>query len=1576
MKILFTLIGVLLVVCSFGQPSSSTLNLDFTNASDADRFTPIGAVDGEFQKTVADGVMKVAINKSEWHFLQLYINPFDFLSHPYFTLRIKVDQPTPIRIWLKQADGAELTIVDKQLAQSDDFETISFKVDNPAPLSADLSEIGIDLGGFVTSGTFQGTVHIDEFKLGEAAQPTSSLSLDFSTPADLDRLNFITDDGGEFVKSLDNGAAKLVVNKREWHFIQVWVDPLEFIPAPFLSFRMKADQPTPLRIWVNQQGGTVEKELFNQTIPAGTEFVTYQVKIDDPTPLTGYLQELSIDIGGYQVNPARFAGTVYLDDLKLGEAARPATEVYGIGYKEDFSSPLYAGWTNGDGYSLTGTDGKLQLNVARSVSIPDAQISKLPSLSFQGKVIDLSAHPFANLSVKAADPFVLSVIPVDNLNQKKEFKIRVVPSAGYQTVSFDLSSLPGVDLSKIEKIYFDVNRLGFAVNATVFIDELSLGDQAANLPTMDAVADKSYYKNDGTKSILLTNVKYAASLSATTTGRVTSEVTTEPVTDGQSKLNFNIRPDTSGTDTVTILLKGGEGYADNTYTFLLKVEDNLPPTIDSITNIEAKVNKLVTIDLKGLSDGNAMKEQGLDFTVSSSNPKIVFGKVLYKGEGPFATLYLYPLKKGKAEVKLTVKDRGKGQNTRTRIFSVNVYQSLNAAPTIDSLPNQEVYLEAGSTNIQLTGISDGDNSKQKLTITAENSNPSVVSNLAVNYVSGNKAVLSYSPLALGASTITIKVKDNGGNGSNEGNDSAGFSFNITVLNRPVTGYIATLEKSVEGYEGNEKYNITEVDSAGFKALVFKATDKFYWDGVIMNLPEELDLSQHPYLTMEIYPIGQNTLHWMWFYDNSGSRNEQNNLAKAQWAEAGKWNKLVFNFGGDGDWNNGITNAPINTKRIRQVLFDMHNASFVFPPPPNYTGTFIIRNIRIGSAVDIQITPEVTISQTARQTVFTNSKSLIAKIAGLSDGSGDSSDLVLSYTSSNPSLLTNAKISPVNAKGEASFSYNTTGVAGKTTIMVNASASGATAREMSFEIEVVKEDAAAAALVTINAGKKFQTMKGFGTFTFSPTNIDYFTNELGASAVRIGAIGNQFEPVNDNDDPNVLNMDGFNYAAYDWNLYRQLKDRGVKTFILTSWSPPAWMKTNLSLDYAAPGYTLNTDGTENRLDYTMYDEFAESMVATVKAFEQQAGIHLEGIGLQNEPAFHEPYPSAILGPNEYVELIKVVGRRFKKEGISTRLYMPEHVSSFVDDISQYFAAVKADPEADKYCSIFAIHGYGSDGITPGQPKFEEWERYRDSSRTGPNPKEVWMSETHIEYSSFDNALSLAGAIYGALEYGNASLWTQWAFEGPFVSQGKPTGMLYSMANFARFIKPGDSRIQTVSENNDVLATSFINPKKTTLTMVLINKGDLPVTIKIAGQNLANDWVMYNTAENRNLAEVKNAKNGIFLLPPKSVSTIVNKSFGKKTNNTVDNLTLETSGEDSSTTNWKVYPNPARALFYAEGGSHRGAVLELVDVSGSVKLKTNLSPGTNAISTAHLRQGVYMVKIYDGDQVSVRKIIIRD
>lgn len=1557
MKKFFTVLIVMCAAC-YAQAQNG-LNLDFSDPSQADRFNFIVDSGGEvIEKSVTNGELKVVLNKQEWHFFQIWVDTMDFISSPSVSFRIKAEQDTPMRIWLKQADGTELTIFEETISQAPDYQAFNFRLSSVSPLTTDIQEVGIDIGGYqVPPATFSGTVYFDEFKLGAAAAASASYELDFSEASHIDALNFITDTGGEITKTITDGVAHLALNKKEWHFIQIWVDPLDFIRNPYFRIVLRADQPTPIRIWVTQQGGGVTKDLYDDVLAPGADFQTIQIALQDVIPLTGYIQELNLDIGGYQVPPAVFSGNVFIDDIKIGESAKPLQEVYGTSYEENFADTVYQGWVPGEGFNLSLDNDALKVDVNRETPVTDGELSRLASLSFEGKVLDLSSKPYFNVDVKATEPFEFSIIAVDNSNQRKELSARVVQVDNYQKISLDFSAVSGLDLSKIERFYFGFNKAGFAFNATVWLDNISIGDTASNLARMDAIPNKEYYKNTGAREILLTHIINASSITVDSVPSLIDDVAVSSISNGTAKLTFNIKQNATGKESISLTLNGAAGYSPNHYKFDLTVEDNVAPTLDSIADILAEMNKPVKIKLTGISDGNATVDQPLTFKVTSSAPLVMSGKVSYS-EGPYATLHLLPLKKGMATVTVTAKDNGDVNNTSAISFKANVYKDLNNTPTVDSLSDIDVYQDAGPSSVVLTGLGDGDkNANQSLNITAANSNAAVITNVTVNYQPGsNTATLHYTPVAdtTGTATVTVRVTDNGANNNNQGNASIEMSFDIHVLRRPVTGYVATLSKEIEGFSGNEKYTITEVDSGGFKALVFNATDKFYWDGVIMQLPEELDLSENPYLTMEVFPVGQNTLHWLWFYDASGIRNDLNNIAKAQNATAGQWNKLVFDFSGANDWINGEINGPINNKRINRILFDMHNAPFMWPPPPNYTGTFIIRNIRIGSEADYQAVPEVTIKPVADQVNFTNRTNQKVSLSGISNGQGTANGVTLTITNSNESVVIHPQLSEVTSEGLATLTYSTGAARGTSTITIVAEAVGAAPTEISFDIKTLPDSASAASTVTINLKERHQRMYGFGTFSIDNANIDFYTKEMGGTVMRVGIISNQFEPANDNDDPNVINLEGFNYDAFDWDALKELKSKGVEHFILTSWSPPAWMKTNLSVDYYTAGYTKDTDNTDNRLDYSMYEEFAESMVAVVRAFKQHADIDLRAIGLQNEPAFHEPYPSAILGPDRFVEMIKVAGRRFNAEGLDTRFYMAEQVSNFVEDNTQYLDALQADPEANQYCDIFAIHGYGSDGITPGQPNFAEWENYRNNAAEGEYPKEVWMTETHKDYASWEDGLSIAGAIYGALEHGNVSWWTQWAFEGPFVSQGSPTGMLYAMSNFAKFIKPGDVRVTTTSAHEDVLATAFINEWTGKTAVVLINKGDVPLSVKLEGPGVSPIWSGHNTAENRNLEKINGIKNGVALLPAKSVTTLLGISFVWGNFFTKAN---DSTAVDNSNSAGRIYPNPSDGKFYLSDNDV--SKVEIIDFNGVTWRSINLKQGESSVNVEGLRAGIYIL-----------------
>lgn len=110
-----------------------------------------------------------------------------------------------------------------------------------------------------------------------------------------------------------------------------------------------------------------------------------------------------------------------------------------------------------------------------------------------------------------------------------------------------------------------------------------------------------------------------------------------------------------------------------------------------------------------------------------------------------------------------------------------LYHSVsNAAPSIDQPANQNVVLSEGEKVLTLTGIGYGaDVVAQTITsVTATSSNTSIA-NVQVLSTNGATTDLKITPVALGTTTVTVKVKDNGGVAAG-GVDETTIAFTVTV----------------------------------------------------------------------------------------------------------------------------------------------------------------------------------------------------------------------------------------------------------------------------------------------------------------------------------------------------------------------------------------------------------------------------------------------------------------------------------------------------------------------------------------------------------------------------------------------------------------------------------------------------------------------------------------------------------------------------------------------------------------------------------------------------------------------------
>jgi len=416
-------------------------------------------------------------------------------------------------------------------------------------------------------------------------------------------------------------------------------------------------------------------------------------------------------------------------------------------------------------------------------------------------------------------------------------------------------------------------------------------------------------------------------------------------------------------------------------------------------------------------------------------------------------------------------------------------------------------------------------------------------------------------------------------------------------------------------------------------------------------------------------------------------------------------------------------------------------------------------------------------------------------------------------------------------------------------------------------------------LVIDTTISYQVMDGFGAFntlsfwnnTTYEKKIDTLVNDLGLSIMRF-----ELAPTFKGSKGSQYNIDGQVFGGptirNNFNDAKALKLRGVNKFIASVWSPPAWMKT---LNSKGEGPTTNLGGA---LREDKYNEFADFCLSYCETFKLETGLELYALGIQNEPEFVEPYNSCVYSPAQIKELIKIVGKKFKSAGLTTKIYAPE-VLPAQGNVLNFFNAVTNDTEAGSNCDIFAIHNYDTDGINVGGASAEEWKRYSTAASSGTSPKKLWMTETSGHPNNWNGAMLLAANMYNAINYGYVNAWVWWAIcdsesSGVFalIVDGIPTSRYYVSKHFYRFIRPGATRIKILSDQPDVLALAFKSLGEFKFVNILINKGSKDYIVQIPAINAGN-LQYYLTTATLNCQKQQLTGNQKITIPAQSILTIV-------------------------------------------------------------------------------------------------------
>ncbi len=263
-------------------------------------------------------------------------------------------------------------------------------------------------------------------------------------------------------------------------------------------------------------------------------------------------------------------------------------------------------------------------------------------------------------------------------------------------------------------------------------------------------------------------------------------------------------------------------------------------------------------------------------------------------------------------------------------------------------------------------------------------------------------------------------------------------------------------------------------------------------------------------------------------------------------------------------------------------------------------------------------------------------------------------------------------------------------------------------------------------------------------------------------------------------------------------------KGNLRFYASPWSPPGWMKTN--------GEMLHGGKLLPEYDQTWADYF----VKYIKAYQEQ-GISMWGVTVQNEAMAVQVWESCIFTADEEKNFVRdYLGPTLKKNGLGdVKIMIWDHNRGL---IYQRAEAAYEDPEASKYIWGTAYHWYVGDHFDNVRILHDAWPDkkllYTEGGMRG-----TWQSANKLAISMIHDLNNWCNG------------WDFWNFvldttNGPrhagglggsnIVTANLKTGELtynppyYVFGQFSRFIKPGAKRLACTSNNDDLIATAFINP----------------------------------------------------------------------------------------------------------------------------------------------------------------------
>jgi O-glycosyl hydrolase len=429
-------------------------------------------------------------------------------------------------------------------------------------------------------------------------------------------------------------------------------------------------------------------------------------------------------------------------------------------------------------------------------------------------------------------------------------------------------------------------------------------------------------------------------------------------------------------------------------------------------------------------------------------------------------------------------------------------------------------------------------------------------------------------------------------------------------------------------------------------------------------------------------------------------------------------------------------------------------------------------------------------------------------------------------------------------------------------------------------------------------------------------LDIWRFNLGAGSISQGNNSNIDDPWRRADC--FLNSNGYDWTAHEGQRWfvDAAKTRGVNKFIAFSNSPPVTMTSNGLANTNSPGAS-----TAN-LDSANFEDYADFLATVLDNYKTQYGVEFDYISPFNEPQYD--WPNGQEGSpwqnSEIATITTLLDTKLQEKNLNTKIQIAESAKldylyqtgdkpGRANQLQDFFSPGSENYIGDltSLSNTIAGHSY----FTTFDTSFLINVRSRlNDEINGINPDmEYWMSEyclieNNVEIDGngrdlgIDPALYTARLIHTDLSVGNASSWQWWLAVSPYdykdglvyidnnFNDGQiyDSKLLWGLGNYARFIKPGASRIglqrsdnKTISQSIEgLLASAYIN-QNGQLVCVVVNQRNISIPLKLGaeGQDATSIKVYQTSAlSNDNLAYKGNiSSEDIFEVPARSIVTFI-------------------------------------------------------------------------------------------------------